>query len=140
MCTIVLYKPHHCSTFVKLSWRRNIHKKCVTFCTARHLMNRVGLLENKLIYQSQHKIFYYAVTFTWATCLDSFLSHLQALFKIQILLPTLKMHHGIPNAYNFCMKTLYRCKFHQYYYMDTVHSLYIFLKNINNGRYLYPYF
>jgi len=44
MCTIVLYKPHHCSTDVKLSWRRNIHKKCVTFRTARRLMNRVGLL------------------------------------------------------------------------------------------------
>jgi hypothetical protein len=38
------------------------------------------------------------------------------------------MHYGIPKAYNFCIKILYRCKFHQFYYMDRVQSLYIILK------------
>jgi len=47
-------------------------------CLKRH--------ENKNIYQTLH-FYYYAVTLTWATCFDSFLSHRQGLFlKIQILI------------------------------------------------------
>jgi len=42
--------------------------------------------EKKIIYQLNATFFYYAVTLTWMTCFDSFLSHLQALFKIQILI------------------------------------------------------
>jgi hypothetical protein len=34
------------------------------------------------------------------------------------------MLYGIPNAYNFCIMTLYSCMVHQFYYMDTAHSLY----------------
>jgi hypothetical protein len=50
----------------------------------------------------KHNIFYYAVTFTWATCFDSFQVIFRPSFiKIQILLSTPTMHYGIPNAYNF---------------------------------------
>jgi hypothetical protein len=38
------------------------------------------------------------------------------------LLPTLKMHYGIPNSNNFSM-TLYRCIFDQFHYVDRIHSL-----------------
>ena len=73
----------------------------------------------------KHKLFNYVVTFTCATCFDSFLSHLQALFiRYRSLLPTLKMHYGIPNAYNF----LWHCIgwiFDHFHYMDRVHSLHI---------------
>ena len=57
---------------------------CVCVCiaqlsvTERSDKDSVQLHENKIIYQTQP--FYYAVTLTWATCFDSLLSHLQALF------------------------------------------------------------
>jgi len=52
--------------------------------------------DNKI---SQTTFFYYAVTFIWATCFDSFLNHLQSLLlRFESLLPTLKMHYGIPKS------------------------------------------
>jgi len=39
---------------------------------------------------------------------------------------TLKMHYGIPNVFNFCIVTLYRCRFHQFHYMDRTDETYIY--------------
>jgi hypothetical protein len=91
--------------------------------------------ENKIIYQSK-------TTFL-IMLLHSHGWHVSTLFsksssgpflRYRSLLPTLKMHYGIPNAYNFGIMILYRCMFHQFYYLDTVHILYVF-KNINNWSY-----
>jgi hypothetical protein len=56
--------------------------------------------------------------------------------RYRSLLPTLNMHYGIPNAYNFGIMTLYRYMFHRFYYLHRVHSLYI-LKIIKNGSYFF---
>ena len=125
----------------------NLHSACAAlYCHLcpvcyifPHFLKTGTILEKsylkKRLYVSQTQPFYYPVIFTWAICYDSFLSHLQVLFlRYKSLLPTLKTHYEIPNTYNFFIVTLCRCMFHQFYYMDRVHSLYIF-KIINNGRY-----
>jgi hypothetical protein len=85
----------------------------------------------------KHNLPYYAVTFTWATCFDSFSKSSSGPFlRYRSLLLTLKMHCGIPNACNFGIMTLYRCMFHQ---LDRVHSLYVFKTSITETT-LYLYF
>jgi len=98
-------------------------------------------MKRRLYISQKQPFLYYAVTLTWATCFDSFLSHLQALFlRYRSLLPILKMHCGIPNAHNFCIMQLYSCMFHQFYYMDTAHSLYSLIYQQQKQFFLYLHF
>jgi hypothetical protein len=97
-------------------------------------------LENKIIYQSNTTFFIMLLHSHRRHVSTHFLSHPQALFlRYRSLLPTLKMHCGIPNAYNFAIMTLYRCMLHQFCYLDRVHTLYIFKISTTEAT-LYLYF
>jgi hypothetical protein len=79
---------------------------------------------NKIIYQSNTTFFIMLLLSVGRHVSTHFKSSSGPFLRYRSLIPTLKMHYGVPNAYNFTT-TLYRYtrRFQHFCYRDRVHRL-----------------
>jgi len=72
-------------------------------CLVLAIPKCVQIHENKIIYISQTQHFIMLLHSLGRHVSTHFKSFSGPFFKYRFLLSTLKMHYGIPNAYNFCI-------------------------------------